>query len=356
MIYEIGSHFEFDKTMKFQDNKSADWLPNLGDFAFTFSGRAAIELVLENISHTRKVRSVYMPSYCCDSMVDPFIKKGVDVQYYDVSYSKASGLKYDIELDNECDIFFAMSYFGLEDFNMDAAVEAFVKEGKVIIEDITHRLLSEQPNSHRADYCIASLRKWFAIPTGGYVTKRREPLLKKPYLNSDHLVTGKIDAMYEKKRYLHGLNNNKESFLDKFKNFDEKIGYIDCSYHIDSLSLDLIKQLDLENIKKRRRENAKVLYEGLVELGMIETLIPAPNLNDKTPLFVPVMLTNEKRNALRKELIENKIYCPVHWPRKNNTDNIWKNELSIICDQRYNEKDMENIIEVIEKWYNRNIE
>ncbi|MEJ8767641.1 hypothetical protein WKU33_17600 [Oceanobacillus sp. HCA-5259] len=354
MVYEIGSQFELDKTIEVK-HQNADWLPNLGDTAFTFSGRTAIELALEDISRTRQVESVYMPSYCCASMVDPFIKKGIDVQYYDVSYCKKTGLKYDIKLDSKCDIFFAMSYFGLEEFKMEAAIEVFIKREKVIIEDITHRLLCEQPYSAKAHYCIASLRKWFAVPTGGYVTKSNGTILNKPYLNSDDLVKDKIAAMHEKHQYLQGFNNEKESFLTKFKKFDQEIGYIDYNHQIDSLSLNIIEHLDIDDIKIKRRKNAAVLYKGLAKFKNIKFLFPEPDLNKYCPLFLPVMLSNEKRNELRKELVENKVYCPVHWPQKKSINNIWENELSIICDHRYNELDMKYILDVVGAWYKQNM-
>ena len=44
---------------------------------------------------------------------------------------------------------------------MDSAIETFKGRDVIIIEDITHRLLNEQNYCIKADYLIASLRKWF---------------------------------------------------------------------------------------------------------------------------------------------------------------------------------------------------
>ena len=64
------------------------------------------------------------------------------------------------------------------------------------------------------------------------------------------------------------------------------------------------------------------------------------------PLFVPVLLEN--RDKVRKHLTENKIYCPVHWPKPEGADsNIYDMELSLICDQRYGVNDMERIVSVL---------
>ena len=67
------------------------------------------------------------------------------------------------------------------------------------------------------------------------------------------------------------------------------------------------------------------------------------------PLFVPIVIAKEKRNAIRKKLIDNQIYCPVHWPHPNAEcqSNLYEMELSLVCDQRYNGDDMKRIVEVL---------
>src|SRR5699024_4180997 len=154
MKYEIGSHFEFDNKHKVETKGYIGWLPDGSDSAYTFSGRTAIELAIKDIKLERQVESVYMPSYCCDSMIEPFIKNNVKVLYYDVNF-EGNEITYDINLDTECDIFFAMSYFGLEKFKQDFEIESFAKQGKVVIEDVTHRLMCNEPYSKISDYNIA---------------------------------------------------------------------------------------------------------------------------------------------------------------------------------------------------------
>ena len=71
------------------------------------------------------------------------------------------------------------------------------------------------------------------------------------------------------------------------------------------------------------------------------------------PMFVPIFVPDGKRDELRRYLIRNEIYCPVHWPVSEyhvldeKTKEIYDNELSLVCDQRYNEKDMKRMIDTI---------
>lgn len=199
MRLEIGSHFEYDfQEDSKEQKKSVDWLPKGKDFTYTFSGRAAIELAIKDIRTRNDVQTVYMPSYCCHSMIDPFIKNDINVIYYNVNYCNKNGITYEINQYEECDIFFAMSYFGLEDFNLDSAIAEFSKQGKIIIEDITHRLLCEQPHADLIHYGIASIRKWFAVPAGGYIFKNTGMLHHKPTLFSNGVVDMKVNAMRKK--------------------------------------------------------------------------------------------------------------------------------------------------------------
>ena len=105
---EIGSEYwEFEEELN--NDNTEFW--NLGqDVKFTLSGRTSIHYVLKNILLNKNVQKVYMPAYCCSSMIQSFIDLGIDVEYYDVYFNEE--LKYNIDLDEECDIFFAMNYFG----------------------------------------------------------------------------------------------------------------------------------------------------------------------------------------------------------------------------------------------------
>lgn len=354
MSYEIGSHFEIDDNLKLDFKQSIAWLPNLGDSTFTYSGRAAIELAIKDIKQARNIKSVYMPSYCCNSMIEPFVNNKINIEFYEVSFSESQGLIYNIDADNDCDIFFAMSYFGLERFKLDNTINNFIAQDKIIIEDITHRLLSSPSYTQKAHYCVASIRKWFPIATGGYITKNGS-LYKKPNLNSEHLVKQKINAMYKKKKHLDGDNDvSKDEFLHQFKEFELGVKEVNSNYVMDDFSLKVLYSINPQEVSFKRRRNAKVLYEGIKKYPNIFPLIPFPDFEKATPLFVPIVVLDGKRDELQRELIQNNVYCPVHWPREKKINSIISNfELSLICDQRYSEQDMEYILDIIDQWYKK---
>ncbi|WP_066190738.1 aspartate aminotransferase family protein [Gracilibacillus timonensis] len=352
MLNEIGSHFEYDDTyIRDTNEKNNDWLPKMQDASFTFSGRSAIDLVLNDISETKRVKSVYIPAYCCSSMIEPFLKKNINVFFYNVRFVAGKGIIYDYNPKVECDIFFAMSYFGLEEFNCDNLIEEINNQSTIVIEDITHRLLCDISYSTKTDYTIASLRKWFGIPTGGYATKKNGTFKNKPFKCSEEFIHNKIKAMQEKYQYVKGQGIDKNEFMDKFNSYEQTLKDIDWSYEIDSTSFNCIQRVNIESIRKSRRSNAEILYAKINELEYIKPLIPKPDLGGKCPLFVPVMVSGNKRDGLRNFLIQNNVYCPVHWPAEGIIDSdIWKHELSLICDQRYSSTDMHRIINLMKQW------
>lgn len=74
-------------------------------------------------------------------------------------------------------------------------------------------------------------------------------------------------------------------------------------------------------------------------------------------MFVPVLVPGGKRDELRRYLIKNEIYCPVHWPvsdyhRLDNKEQfIYDNEISLVCDQRYTEEDMYRMVKKIKAFW-----
>ena len=103
-------------------------------------------------------------------MLQAFQDNNIEIEFYDVSYNNK--LSYNINLETECDIFYAMNYFGFEETRMDYYIEKFAAQKTIIIEDITHSLLGEKSYNSKSNYMIASLRKWFPVITGGIAIKR----------------------------------------------------------------------------------------------------------------------------------------------------------------------------------------
>ena len=320
MIKEIGSEFHYVEMEKGEGIT----FPRSG--TLTFCGRTALEIVLNEIPHAK---TAFLPSYCCDSMIEPFRRAGILVKFYDVNYEKT--LQIDVPKDG-ADLLLWCDYFGFKN--------ELPKFNGIIIEDITHSLLSENSYHSRSDFLIASIRKWEPIYSGGYCSVKTTLVLP-----SQEFVNDKAEAMKLKSQYLLDLDERKKlTYLSTFSNSNKWLADNYSKLDIDSYSKDYIKNVNVALQREKRRKNANVLYDGLKDA--VEFMFDKKYMD--CPLFVPIIL-KEKRDEIRKYLVDNKIYCPVHWPRPNADCKsiIYDIELSLVCDQRYDEKDMERIVSVL---------
>jgi len=357
---EIGSYFWIGEENTSVNLRSMDevtdaitWLPDIWDSSFTFSGRAAIELALRDILIEKKVKKAYVPSYCCISMLQPFIDHGIQIEFYDVTYERGT-FHYAIDFNKEVEIVLIMRYFGFHSGEFSGIIKGFHDKKVTIIEDITHSLLNEQPYSENSDYLVASLRKWFPIPTGGWIGKKTGELSSKPDIKSNHAVESKIRGMKEKADYIVGKIHNKENFLMLQSKFENDLIHADSMLKLDNISYGILKKMDIGNVKSRRKKNVQILRERLADLRGVLFEYPEFDIENDTPLFMPIFLKNKDREALRKYLIQAGIYCPVHWPEiMGATIGVRENELSLICDQRYTENDMKVISDCIHEWYQK---
>ena len=346
---EIGSYFWLDEQMYSLPAGEISWLPSAEDSCFTFSGRNAIHIALQDILEEHDVKTVYAPSYCCVSMLQPFIDRGLRIIFYEVKFENGV-FTYEIPKTDSSSVVLIMSYFGLRVEEEHEAIRKIHEDGSIVIEDITHSLLRKKAFSEDSDYLVASLRKWFPIPTGGWTGKRKGSLTKKPYIESNHAVTDKIAAMREKEDYLKGKIDSKEHYLLANAQFDNDLIHVDRMLKLDDTSLSILQRTDADAAARSRRNNAKVLVNGLSEMTDILTL-PNVDPDNDTPLFLPIFMKTEDRDALRKFLVGRGIYCTVHWAEIMGASvGVRANELSLICDQRYSESDMEAIVDVIRTW------
>lgn len=338
---EIGSEFWLER------EPSAD---SHRDGCYVLSGRTAIDLIIQDIAKTRAVRKVYMPAWGCDSMIAPFVSRGIEIELYDSFKIQDSRFKspekwnLKPETTDSCEsILYVTNYFGYENTIDIEIVKRFKEKGVVILYDRTHSfLMDDDPYLELADYSFASIRKWMGVIGGAEVEGVKDVALKPcPYLEP------KETAMRMKQAYMAGDDSvDKQIFLKLYGEFGHHLAEDYQNYEMDDLSYALYKTMDIAVMRHKRRENAKYLHEHLKGVRFID------ELTDKAvPLFVPVFFnTTGQRNAVRKKLIEAQIYCPIHWPKpaqipaELKSNKIYDTELSLICDQRYDLADMQRIV------------
>lgn len=331
---EIGSEYWdiplTDKKTKFQFPEDTVWY---------LSGRSALNAILDDICKNRNIKSAALPSWCCDSMIKPFLIHGLTVNFYSVYLDKDNHLIQEIE-SAKSDVILVLDYFGFHNCPQ-------FKTEAIVIRDITHSVFIEL--KYNADYVFGSLRKWTGFYTGGFAWSNISKM-KNDYEKADKLEYCSLrkQAMEKKAQYINA-NVGDKSFLALFSKAEEWLDKNIDIYGSSDRDLSLFHKLDISTICEQRKRNAQYLLNRLGQLSFATQLS-----DDECPLFVPIFLENNKRNNLRKHLIEKSIYCPIHWgiseyhSLHDHIKEIYDTELSIICDQRYDLSDMERIADTIE--------
>ncbi len=329
---EIGSEFWDIPVSK----KNNGLFPS--DTRWFISGTAALEYIIDDIVKKKNIRTVAIPSWCCNCMITPFIKHGIKVQFYPV-YMEDRRLTCNYS-SIEADCWIVLSYFGYSSYTSIGSPEG------IIIRDLTHSVFTK--NRQDAEYYFGSLRKWAGFYTGGYAWCRNWNSDSRIPECDNSYVSLRARAMTEKKSYIEGKSHSK-SFLELFEQGED---FLDNCETMGAYRQDIEKArlLNVKGIKEQRRNNALVLLSSLNQWAIF------PELGeDDCPLFVPILLDKEKRNALQNHLKSRSIYCPVHWPIEKEhvltgkTRPLYERELSIVCDQRYDEEDMLRILRVIDE-------
>lgn len=330
MMREIGSEF-WDVPTTEQKN---DIFP--GSAQWFVSGRSALQAILAEL---KECHTVAMPSWCCDSMIKPFADAGFNIRFYPVYWH--NGLVQETRYD--CDVLFLMDYFGYTGKQPD------LRGYKgVTIRDVTHSIFSYRHTD--ADYFFGSLRKWCGVWTGGYAWAKDGHKLETVVKDDNWYVNLREKAMLQKTEYIGGQREDK-SYLKIFEDAEgllENVGALPAA----DRDVQIANKLDIAAIKNRRRANSEILRTAFPEW-----LIFSEQSSNVVPMFVPVLVPDGKRNELRRYLIKNEIYCPVHWPvseyhRLNDREKlIYDSELSLVCDQRYKEEDMCRMVETIKAFW-----
>lgn len=341
-VREFGSEFPLVQVP--ERNPVAD----VSDMVFLRSGRSALRYVgalKKNDAH-----SVLMPALCCASMVDPFIQLGYRIVYYNLK----DGFRVDVEdvekkaKDNPGCLLLYMNHFGFPALESSTLERLRSHYHLTVIKDATHDLLDRGVQIDGADYVVASLRKWCALPDGALVRASSGTLESAPSQDNNRFVLARREAMEAKAQYLvSGDVGLKKSFLLQLRQCNDELDADQRTLSMSVSSRRLLASVDFETIRNIRRKNAMTLSAGFSKLGL--TVLYH---EESAPIYIVVK--HRDRDALQARLSTQDLYCPVLWPLPQEARSFSRfarefeeSMLAVPCDQRYGEADMETILKIV---------
>lgn len=351
---ELGSDYHLSLSeLNLREDSIFEYLSGYHNVFWFDSGRSALKHIS---SHLKQDDEVLLPEFICESVSGCFLPEKTG--YYRINNDftvNVDDLK--TKISHKTRLIFVMHYFGaLQPWKSLQEIRQLADQHNcVIVEDTTHSVFSQR--STIGDYMVCSIRKWMPIPRGGVLYYHSD---RKDLPNADKLAltvpdypksndNGRVYGMVLKDMYLHdGPNYN----ADYRKIFAASENRIDCQTGIGMMSdfsRFIASCVSIESLKHRRRKNYDFLYHHLVQHGIRPAI--AFSASD-IPLVYPLRVCN--RNSFRAYLMNQNIFCAVHWPFDNvqrvcrpfaikNAEEL----ISLPIDQRYQDIHMRYLTEMI---------
>ena len=363
---------------------------------FTASGREAISLALKSIEKNNPSiqKTALLPAYMCDTVFFPFNQNGWKICFYHIGMDMCADGGELCRLIEEVkpSLFLIHAYYGVDTWKeLRKVLHEYQKSGLILMEDMTQSYYLKDVDKE-IDYMVGSLRKWYSIPDGGFVTTNEvlctEVVEKDSYFVNQRvkMLTSKWDYLWKKrkldeknkllettavkksmdtsKRYMASedivfsekdLQNQKSEYLALNHKMEE---YLDETLKVTDLSdvsRDMLQNFDEEEHYRIRNANYRILYEGFQNRKSVKNVFDDLDF-EAAPLYLPVYAKD--REALQEYFRRYDIYVPVLWPIGKENEGILNEEeqyifshiLAVPMDHRYGETEMRKIIRVLDEY------
>lgn len=323
--------------------------PWKGKRRFYASGRDALRALLAYGVYLGWER-LWVPSYFCQEVVAALSSAGIALKIYTDAPTENELILEDCDF-VPGDVVLVVNYFGLR------SKQQLNQKGILTIEDHTHDPWSDWAFHSEADWCIASLRKTLPLPDGAVLWSPVGRSLPPPSPITDERSQAslmKFASMVLKQLYLDGYPIGKNVFRQLATAGERHIASGKIS-GMSSWALDLLYSFPISSWREARCSNYQVLLDCLNDLEWV-TMLQSPNAADICPFSVILIFdSHQRRNHIRQRLIDVNVYPSILWSLEEGVVNgipechidLSRRMLSIHCDMRYSEQDMERVAQLI---------
>ena len=305
-------------------------------------GRMAMSAIIRQNGWKR----MWVPSYFCYEVLEIW-KQNIDICLYD-----------DYPLENhddeivrtlpfqQGDVLLRMNFFGLRSYRGNEGIPV------PVIEDHSHSLTSEWALHSNADWCFASLRKSLPLAYGGILwSPKGLTLPPQPAYDASYnqLAEERYNAMTLKTKYLLE-GGDKERFRAKYIATEEGLDKLHNIAALDQETEGILHQLDIIHWNEQKQKNWQLACRLLERFDIIG------RDHASSPFSIIVLMTNKTdRDQFKAFLIQHSIFPATLWEIPENipfaqSKDFGERMLSIHCDARYKEKDIQQMCNIINQY------
>ena len=277
---------------------------------FTDSGRSSLRLFLRSFDN--KSKKYLIPNFLCEIVESVFIQEGIDYDFYNVF----EDLSIEIESikEKEFDVLYIINYFGKY-----TDISSIELEDRILIEDNVFFYNFENYNKAKNWYAFNSFRKVSPLPDGS--------LIKTTIEIEEQLIQNKESEFYKTKleakniKYEH-VNNDRffeSDYLEKFTKAETILDKQTEIYKMSNISLENSLSFNIEKEQKIRKSRFEKLY----------LLFGEYCINEDPDFYSFFVMKIENRDAFRKNLMDENIFLPIHWPQSTQSNILYQEIISI---------------------------
>lgn len=280
---------------------------------------------------------VYVPSFCCASVVKSLTNHGISFCYYNINERLEPEFLPELK---SRDFFLYVNYFGLKN--------RFVKEiskryGENAIIDNSQAFFSLPVASGASVY---SARKFFGVPDGAYLYSNKVSAL----------AYAECEVSYSPMHLVNRIEKGPESSYQDYKR-SERILRDAGLARMSNLTKHLLRRVEYPDVMESRKSNFEFLHDQLAVLNSLifdaELLIRKDD-EECVPLIYPFLFENGEQ--LKQELISSKVFVATYWPDVVGLDFsspfekfLTRNLVALPVDQRYSKNEMQYISELVKE-------
>jgi len=314
---KIGGYFELEFNSKLRENCFKNMAP-------LNSGRNSLRLLIR----TKSLKKIYVPHFICSSVLEALEKEDVTM----IKYHIDENLEIRQDIYNDDIPILYVNYFGIKDIYVKHLSSKYPN----LIVDNSQALYSKPLNGVSTFY---SPRKFLGIPDGGFLA------------GCKNIGLEKLEQDVSMHRMSHLLKRIELSPIEGYNDYrlnNLELGRTDIK-RMSKLTGLMINSINHNRVVYKRKANFNSLHN---ELESFNSLVISLH-ETSVPMVYPFYIKGQGR-ALKDYLIKNSIFVATYWPNIMNETTIELPEkvfvddiVSIPIDQRYSEKEMTKIIQLL---------
>lgn len=355
MKKEVGSIFPLsDSVIKMAESEQALYTD---DRIYYSLCREALGDIAHALGETSK--TVLIPAYTCQTVITPFEEAGWHCEYYSVCRDlriDTNNLLGAVKMHHPS-LVVAHPYFGMDLNDEEMRILTGIKEqGIAVVLDLTQCLFSIRQYSF-ASFVVASYRKWMPIPDGGYLKDMTGKVnICQPEAENGKFTDRELAAMYLRDQYFGNGEQRTKSISIRLSKSADHLADSNISPHkMSQVAYNLMQNEDIKLNQQRRYENYTYLYKNVRESDKVAKVCKNLDVVTTAPLYFTIFV--QDRPSLQRLLAKDAIYAPVIWPVEDErvlineeVKYIYDHILAIPIDQRYDESDMQRVVEIVNNY------